>query len=717
MNDNIPIRPEDATKATKAKAAAPTKAKHWRAVRDADGIETLTFDRADSRSNTLGRAVVEELEAAVDALEADPPKGLIVASGKDDHFAYGADVTEFEGLSDAEEVEGLIRRVHALFDRLEALDCPTVAMIHGPCLGGGLELALACDHRVGSREAKVGFPEIQVGIHPGFGGTARAVRLLPAPQAMQLMLTARTLDARRAKAAGLLDEVQPRRHLEAAARAAVVRGFGRRHPHWKTWLLNTLPARLVLAELMRRRTAQKVRASHYPAPFALIDLWERSGGSKAKMLEAEARSVSGLITGRTAQNLVRVFGLRERLKHAGGKQASAVRHVHVVGAGVMGGDIAGWCAMRGLRVSLSDIDEAQIGRAIGRARDLFRKQLREPAKVRDALDRLMADPERDGLHHADLVIEAVAERLDVKQTVFKDIVARAPKDALLATNTSSIPLEDIAQAVDKPGRLVGLHFFNPVAKLPLVEIVRGEKTHAKTAAAAAAFADSIGKLPLPVKSAPGFLVNRALSPYMLEAMLMLEEGVAAETIDAAAEKFGMPVGPVELADSVGLDIALEVGAMLAEGSGIEAPERLRVMVDNGKLGKKSGRGFYVWKDGKAQKGKAGEPPADAADRLILPMVNTFAACVREGVVEDADLADAGAVFGTGFAPFRGGPINYACERGTDDVRTALARLTKEYGSRFEPDPFWQQSHGEGPAKERGTGKRKAGSPRTRAGAK
>jgi len=704
MAYDIHVRPEDAEGKTEQNRVVPDKIKHWRSERGGDGVETLYLDRAKS-ANTLGREVLEELEPILERLEKDPPQGLVLTSGKDDHFVYGGDVNEFQGLDDTGEVRALLERVHGILDRFEALAFPTVAMIRGACLGGGLELALACRHRVARDDAKIGFPEVNLGIHPGFGGTARSTRLLPAPSAMQAMLTGKIHDARKAKKLGLVDDVQPERHLEAAARRAIAKGFAPAHKDWKIRLSNAAPARMLAAEVIERKTREKARRDHYPAPFALIDLWRQHGGDKADMLSGERESVARLITGETAQNLIRAFFLRERLKKAGKDSDRSIRHVHVVGAGVMGGDIAAWCALvmggdiaawcalRGFRVSLSDIDVEQIGAAVGRADELFRKKLREPSKVRDAHDRLHPDPSGMAARRADLVIEAVAEKLDVKKKVFAGIVEQVGEDTLLATNTSAIPLEDIAEAIGQPERLMGLHFFNPVAKLPLVEVVRAEGTSDETAAAGAAFCTAIDKLPLPVKSAPGFLVNRVLTPYMLEAMKLIEEGHAPETVDRAAESFGMPMGPVELADSVGLDIGLEVGERLAEHFSLEAPDALKRLVKEKKLGKKTGEGFYVWKGGKAQKNKKADAEPDEAmiDRLVLQMVNACAGCLREAVVEDADMADAGMIFGTGFAPFRGGPMHYAERRGADDVVAALERLAEAHGERFEPDAYWSKT--------------------------
>ncbi|MDX1580834.1 MAG: 3-hydroxyacyl-CoA dehydrogenase family protein, partial [Alphaproteobacteria bacterium] len=425
-------------------------------------------------------------------------------------------------------------------------------------------------------------------------------------------------------------------------------------------------------------------------PFAMIDLWEEHGGSKPSMMKGEAETVAELITGEVAQNLIRVFLLREQLKKTAGNASQEIKRVHVIGAGTMGGDIAAWCAYKGLTVSVTDQDPEQIGNAIGRATELFEKKLKDSASVRDAHDRLTPDMEGTGLRRADLVIEAVAEKLDVKVKVFEQMEAEAPEQAVLATNTSSIPLEDIADGLEHPERLIGLHFFNPVAQLPLVEVVGARGSSDAARATGAAFVEKISKLPLPVRSAPGFFVNRVLTPYLLEAMRMLEEGIKAETIDKAAEDFGMPMGPVELADSIGLDIALDVGKRLAEDTQLSAPESLEQMVDDGKLGRKSGEGFYKWKDGKAEKNAAGETDLNMIDRLILSSINACGTCLRNKVVEDEDMADAGMIFGAGFAPFRGGPVHYAKKIGFKELTERLSELAESHGAPFEPDAYWSE---------------------------
>lgn len=668
--------------------------RHFRLTRDADGIAWLLFDRDDATANTLSAEVMDEFDAVLTALGRERPAGLVIRSAKPSGFIAGADVKAFRGASDAGAVEAEIGRAHAVIDRLEALRISTVAVIHGFCLGGGLEVALACRMRIAVEGARFGFPEVMLGLHPGLGGTVRFTRLVNPVRAMELMLTGKTLDARKARALGLVDAVTQERHVRSAVKDAVFGRLKRSRPSPVNWMVNRGPARKFFAGRMRAAAARRVPKEHYPAPYALIDLWEAHGDDRAAMLAAEQRSFAALMATPTAQNLIRVFFLRERMKKLAGDD-SRIGHVHIIGAGAMGGDIAAWCARQGLRVTLADVRPEALAAAAGRAGALYDRIIRKPITVRDALDRLMPDPAGDGVRHADLVIEAVSENPDLKRAIFADIEPRMKAGAILATNTSSIPLEDLREGLVAPQRLVGLHFFNPVSRLPLVEVVSHDGTDADVLAAARAFVGAIDRLPLQVKSAPGFLVNRALTPYMLEAMLMLDEGIDKTVIDAAAEKFGMPMGPIELADQVGLDICLAVGDVLRAklGDALPSPPAwLRDKIVRGELGRKSGRGFYAWKNGRADKAASmttvAEPTQEMTDRLILPMANVAVAALREGLVEDADIIDGAMVFGTGFAPFRGGPLHYARTRGPDEVVRALRQLTARFGERFAPDPGW-----------------------------
>ena len=669
--------------------------RHFKLTRDADGVAWLLFDRDGSSANTLSADVIEELDKVLAALESERPAGLVIRSAKKSGFIAGADVNEFRGASDSRTVETAISRAHTVIDRLETLRIPSVAVIHGFCLGGGLEVALACQSRIAIDGARFGFPEVLLGLHPGLGGTARFTHLINPMQAMTLMLTGRTIDARRAKALGLVDAVTQERHVLNAVKDAIFGRLQRARPTLLNTVLNSGPARGFLSSRMRREAEKAAPHEHYPAPYALIDLWEKHGGDRPAMLSAEKASFANLMVTATAQNLIRVFFLREQMKKLAGS-GNKVDHVHVIGAGAMGGDIAAWCANQGMRATLADMKPEPIAGAMKRATELFRKILRKPTDVRDALDRLIPDMDGEGVRNADLIIEAVPEKLELKQKVYASLEPVMKPGAILATNTSSIPLQDLRTTLQRPERLLGLHFFNPVSRLQLVEVVSHDGNDTQILKEALAFVGAIDRLPLPVKSSPGFLVNRALTPYMLEAMVLLDQNIDKRVIDAAAEKFGMPMGPIELADQVGLDICLDVGDMLRSKFGDSLPPTpawLREKVAKGELGRKSGKGFYVWKDGKADKGPApasgAQPSEEMTDRLILPMSNVCVAALREGIVDDADAVDGAMIFGTGYAPFRGGPLNYARTRGADNVVSALRALAAKFGGRFTPDAGWE----------------------------
>ena len=632
---------------------------HWSLIRDSDGLGWLTLDRAGATTNTLSKAVLGEFNAVLDQLQADPPKGLVIRSGKPNGFIAGADVDEFSDIGDAQAGRALVQRGAETFDRLAGVGYPTLALIRGFCLGGGLELALACRYRVVVDEpsTRLGLPEVMLGIVPGWGGIKRLPRLIGAPAALDLLLTGKTIDARKAKRLGLADECVPARIMDNAARGVLLASPAPRSLGWPLALTQRPLARRFIAARARKHVARRARREHYPAPYVIIDLWERFDGDALAPPPGDAAAIDGLLASPTTANLLRVFHLQERLKALGKTTDSPVARVHVVGGGTMGGDIAAWCALRGLTVTLQDQDAQRLAPAIKRAAKLFTERLKDVRRVRDAMDRLIPDVAGDGVARADVVIEAIFENVDAKRALFADVEARARPDAILATNTSSIPLEDIAGALRSPARLIGLHFFNPVARMMLVEVVAGRDSDPALVARGAAFVRAIDKLPLPVKSAPGFLVNRVLAPYLMTAMRCVDEGVSPEAVDEAAVAFGMPMGPIELADTVGLDICLAAGRMLAHDAA--PPRTLAERVAAGHLGKKSGRGFYVWVDGRAQKRPSENVPAGLARRLVDPLVAEARAALAEGIVDDADLVDAGAIFGAGFAPFRGGPLRYA----------------------------------------------------------
>ncbi len=637
---------------------------HWKLERDADGIAWATLDVAGSSTNTLGSTVMLELAGLLDELDRQPPTGLVIRSGKAAGFIAGADIEEFTRIDSPAAARALVERGWSLFNRLAAVAYPTLALVRGHCMGGGFELALACRYRLTVDEpaTRMALPEVMLGIYPAWGGMLRLPQLVGPAAALDLMLTGKGVDARKAKRLGLADDCVPPRVMESAARIMLLSGRAPRTLPLMQRLLNG-PLKGIVARKARQQTAAKVRPEHYPAPFAIIDIWARHGGNALAVPADSSASLEAIFRSPTAKNLVRVFYLQERLKAFGKDADFAPKRVHVVGAGVMGGDIAAECALRGMIVTLQDQSIERIAPAIARAAKRFERKFRgQPREVRFALDRLIPDPAGHGVAQADVVIEAIFENLDAKRALLADVERRARPDALLASNTSSLRIADIAAALADPARLVGVHFFNPVAMMPLVEVVRTAATGDEAFRRAAAFVRKLDKLPLPVRDEPGFLVNAVLGPYMYEALRCVDEGIAPEAIDAALSAFGMPMGPIELVDTVGLDIAVAAGKALA-GADAVLPRALADKVAAGQLGKKSGQGFYRWEAGKAQKAAAPRVPDGLARRILAPLLAATENCVAKGVVDDADLADAGVIFGTGFAPFTGGPLNYSRSAG------------------------------------------------------
>jgi len=621
-------------------------------------------------------------------------KGLVVYSGKRSGFVMGADISEFTSVDSPERAYEVTRQGQQLFDKIEALNCPTVAAINGIAMGGGLELAMALDYRLALANKKrvLGLPEVKLGLHPGFGGTVRIVQICGVQQGMPIMLTGAPITVDKGRRIGLIDRIATEDNWRQAAKELIAAAKPKSTAPLLDKILNIGLLRPFVKSMLVKQVAGKARKDHYPAPYAMIDLWARFGASSKSGYEGEARSFAKLMCSSTSRNLVRVFFLQSKLKGQGNKTDKKIEHVHVVGAGVMGGDIAAWCALRGHSVTLQDREEKYIEPAMARAQKLFAKRVRDEGERAATSARLVSDVNGDGAAKADLVIEAIYENLEAKQELYRSLAEKMKPGALLATNTSSIPLEDLRTTLGKPKRFIGIHFFNPVAMMPLVEVIRCQDTEQDALDQGFAFVKGIGKFPLGCLSFPGFVVNRILGPYMAEAMYLAESGVSLVDIDKAAEKFGMPMGPVELIDSVGIDVALHVSKVLGAAMNRPVPTSLEAMVERGHLGRKSGRGFYEWVDGKAVKPAAqpGNTPDDLEDRLILPMVNEAIACLADGVVADSDLLDAGVIFGTGFAPFRGGPINYARERGVDEVQKRLGELASAHGERFAPHSGWSE---------------------------
>lgn len=663
---------------------------HWRLETDSDQILWLCFDKQNSTVNTLDRGVMEEFARIIDDLSKDTThKGVIIASAKKSGFIAGADISQFTQFKDIDEATSMLMLGQGILNKLEALKLPVVAMIDGFCLGGGLELALACHYRVTEESAKtrLGLPEVKLGIHPGWGGTVRLPRLIGAPQALNMILNGHTVSGKAAAKLGFVDVAVPKRQLVHAAKYYILKKPARHKASTLQSLTNQKIARQVIGHYIRKQVRQKVNPLHYPSPFHVLDNWEHVGVDTNEAYEREAKSCGKLFFSETCQNLVRVFFLQDRLKSLGKDKTFAPKHVHVIGAGTMGGDIAAWCAVQGMTVTLQDLEPRFIAPAIKRAHVLFKDKLKERYLIEKAMDNLIPDVMGNGISKADVIIEAVVEDLAIKQATFKMIEAKAKPQAILATNTSSIPLDDINTVLQQPERLVGIHYFNPVAKMQLVEVVRGERTSPEIVEKAINFVRKIDRLPLPVKSSPGFLVNRILMPYLLGAVELVKEGVPMTAIDRAMKNFGMPMGPVTLADTVGLDVCLSVAKYLGKYFNTPVPTRLVELVEQRKLGRKTGEGFYKY-DKRGKQIKPDEAPYDKpldeiANRLVLIMLNEAFACLREGVVADGDLLDAGMVYGTGFAPFRGGPIHYAKSEGINELFQQFVKQQEARGDKAD----------------------------------
>jgi 3-hydroxyacyl-CoA dehydrogenase/enoyl-CoA hydratase/3-hydroxybutyryl-CoA epimerase len=638
----------------------------WSLTVDVERIAWAVLDRKGESQNSLSRRVLEELGQIIQFAQAGAADkslaGLAILSGKDKGFVVGADVREFEGLTDRQKVVEELSRVNGMLDQLEALPVPVVCGIHGFCLGGGLELALACHWRIATRDdaTRFGFPEVKLGIFPGFNGTARSIRQAGPLAAMPAMLAGSMIRATAARGMGLVDELVPApSNLRWACRKAILANKRAKPASGVKALASKWPARGFLANKMRTETAKKANEAHYPAPFRLIDLFEKHGGDLAAMKRAETEVFAPLILSDTSKNLRRVFRLSEMMKAQAPKDlAWKPLRVHVIGAGVMGADIAGVCVAAGMEVSLQDLSAEQLQKGIEAQGKFFTKRFKTKAARDAAKARLIADATGVNIGHADVVIEAIVEKLEVKQTLFRELEGKLKPGAVMATNTSSIMLEDISKPLKDPGRLIGIHFFNPAHQMPLVEIIRGAASREEEVRKGCTFVTAIDKFPLIVKSSPGFLVNRVLGPYMLGALERLEKGEAKEKLDEAARAFGMPMGPIELADTVGLDVIASVGKVLgrsAEGT------KLQALVDAKKLGKKTGEGFYTWDKDKAVKNGGGFDKTELerlGRDLVEPLIRECEKVRDEKIVENADLVDAGVIFGTGFAPFRGGPLHF-----------------------------------------------------------
>jgi len=666
---------------------------HWTLEKDPNNFVWLNLDVQESSANVLSADVLSEFHNIIESLHLDHPEGLVIYSGKKNGFIMGADIKGFIGMSDENKAYELIRQGQQVLESFVSLGCPKIAVINGFALGGGLELAMACDYRIGIDNKKpiLGLPEVKLGLHPGFGGTVRTIEICGVRPAMKLMLTGKSITLKKAYQIGLIDKISNSEDWQNHAKSIIKTKPKKKTAPLIEKILNLKPLRGFIAKTLNAQVASKANKNHYPAPFSMIDLWLKHGANSKTAYQAEARSMAKLICSNTGRNLVRLFFLQNKMKSQFKKIEADINNVHVIGAGVMGGDIASWCALKGLNVTLQDRSLEDIEPAIKRCKILFEKRIKDDEKRKNAHSRLKVDINGDGIANADLIIEAIFENKKAKKDLYKKIENKMKPSAILATNTSSILLEDLRSDLAKPEKFIGIHFFNPVSQLPLVEIIKCDDTDQSAIDVGLEFVKIVAKSPLLCKSSEGFVVNRLLGPYMAEAMHLAREGVGLTDIDNAAVNFGMPMGPVELVDTVGIDVALNVSKVLGKAYNRPVPDELVQMVESKKLGKKSGEGFYKWVSGKAIKSEPTSPDLitdDIEDRLILPMVNEAIKCLNDGIVSDADMLDIGVIFGTGFAPFRGGPIQYAKDRGIENIISSLDTLTQKYGDRFKPSSAW-----------------------------
>ena len=694
----------------------------FRVERQVNDVAHLVMDDPARKVNVLGEEAISDLERALATLESDQGlRGVVLMSGKPGSFVAGADVNAIASITEREAVHVLVRRVHAAFSRIAALPIPTVAAIDGVCLGGGTELALACDSRVASEEERtqIGLPETMLGIIPGFGGTTRLPRLIGLTQALDLILTGRSIDARRAERMGLIARAVPtawliehahRRIADLERRSKKQRRDRYRPRGFMAWFMNASGIGRGLVMRGARSMTLKRTAGRYPAPLAALDvIRESTGKTVERALVIEANAVSDLVVGPVCKNLVRIFLLSERAKKdppvaERTPDPAPIQTMMLVGAGVMGGGIAALASRHGIQVRLRDLSPESLTRALQTVRTLAEERARKGrggAREVDAqMARILPGLELTGVRRCDFALEAVVEKLEVKRRVFGELEVRLRHDAILATNTSSLSVTELASGLARPERFCGFHFFNPVHRMPLVEVVRGKRTSDATIATAVALARRLGKTPVVVRDSPGFVVNRILMPYLREAMHLLEDGYPLLEVDAAMRQFGMPMGPFEVLDEVGLDVARNAAEVLSRAF----PDRMTMspmldkMIEAKRLGKKSGIGFYRHGQKRVEAPglrrflglrRARRPLSrDAlAERMVLAMVNEAALCLEEEIAADAGMIDLAMIFGAGFPPFHGGPLRYADTLGLATVEGRLSAIRAEAGDRFKPAPL------------------------------
>ena len=682
-----------------------------------DGIAILTLDVPGESVNMLGTPIIEEFESLLQGIRDDPEaRAVVLISGKAENFVAGANIQEFTRITSAEEGTALASAGQEMINRLERFPKPIVVAIHGACVGLGCELSLACAWRIATDSPKtvIGLPEVQIGILPGAGGCQRLPRLIGVRAALDIILAGKTERAAKAFKLGLVDELVPHSILRGTALAAADRIARQGVPFRAargSLLLERNPIGRAVVFSMARKSVLKKTGGHYPAPLAAIDA-VRTGLNRGieAGLRREAELFGELAVGPVSRNLVRIFFATTALKKDDGVAPGtatprAVRRLGVVGSGFMGSGIAGTAASQaGVEVRLKDAELSRVGKGVKAAIDILNGQLTRRRITRQEFQRksalLSGTGTWQGFERADVVIEAVFEDLGVKRQVMAEAEAVVPADAVIASNTSTIPISSIAEGAKHPERMLGMHFFSPVEKMPLLEVIPTGSTSPDAIATAVQFGRRMGKTVIVVQDRPGFWVNRILSPYLNEAGLLLAEGTPIEIIDRIMTGFGFPVGPIALLDEVGIDVAVKASGVMhtAFGDRMTPGPGIKTMVDAGRLGRKAGKGFYAYHDGHKTdpdpeayrllgvRPLATVDKAEVERRLVYIMLNEAALAASEGVIRSARDGDIGAIFGIGYPPFRGGPLRYIDTLGADTVVRTLEALVLAYGPRFTPAP-------------------------------
>lgn len=683
-----------------------------------NGIARIVFDYPDEKFNKLSTPVMQSLDHAADWLlqNASVIKACIISSAKDGIFIVGADIDEIKNITDVRTGEAAASAGQAIFTKIERLPFPVIALIDGACMGGGTELALACHYRLATDHSKmrIGLPEVLLGIIPGFGGTQRLPRLIGLQRSLQLILTAKTLDAVRAYKNALVDKVVPASFSEKYADEFVAEILsGKKQKYIQRRKIKGLSNRLLesigkgLVFSQARKSVLKQTKGHYPAPLkALQAVKEGFSKSLDAGLKIEARYLGEMIVTPISKNLIRIYYLTELIKKSNGISKNGIqpkdfRYTGVLGAGVMGGGIAQLFAANDVDVRLKDINHQAIALGLSSARKVFEGQVKRKRITKKELDRKMAfitgSLDYEGFRRSELVVEAIVENMEIKKKVIAELDAHVGTDTIIASNTSSLSITEMATACKHPENFIGMHFFNPVHRMPLVEIIRGARTSDETVAAIYQFSKKIGKTPIVVKDGPGFLVNRLLMPYLNEAGFLLEEGVRIETLDKTMTDFGMPMGPCLLLDEVGIDVAYKVGHIFQEafGARVQGSHAVERLYNDKRLGKKGGIGFYKHANGKPiadpsvyaliqPKPTSGISSENMIQRMTYAMINEAAMCLAEGIAEKPEDVDIGMIFGTGFPPFRGGLLRYADTEGLDKIVSTLEQFSGKFGERFKP---------------------------------